>query len=403
MATLAVGSFELVLTWEGLRQTVGLGNGSVVAVARASPGVRSSANQGTTWSSATGPNNLNAVASAGGGIVIAGADNDLYRSTDSGVNWSSSVFNQVAGIFQDLLDLGGGEMLATASAVATQNTKIYYSSDAGANWSLRATIGDSWIQNFVSSGGGIIVGVGQTYTDGSGYYGRIFRSTDAGQNWSAGGPYGDLTWFQDIALWPTAGKIWASGRNSSFDYSVYQSTDEGATWNVKNTGNYFALGASSDETLLFWGTLADVVYQSTDEGTTTSLVEDFGGSGDYTRFLTEAESDYVFAVVNRGSVDDTLWRAIYSSSAARKSDMKKHPLSGAKAHVYNASGTIRLQWFEPGSLTPDATVDILTAQGTLSPAIEWEADGRLRLCLSDGSTRKESATPWILASWGNWT
>ena len=90
-------------------------------------------------------------------------------------------------------------------------------------------------------------------------------------------------------------------------------------------------------------------------------------------------------------------------SWALRSDMKKHPFTGAKAHVYNTSGTIRLQWFEPGNLTPDTTVDILTGQGSLSPAIEWEDDGRLRLCLSDGSTRKESATPWILASWGNWT
>jgi len=59
--------------------------------------------------------------------------------------------------------------------------------------------------------------------------------------------------------------------------------------------------------------------------------------------------------------------------------------------------------YDPGSVTPDESVTVLTGMGSYSPALEFDVEGKLVLLMSDRTTRKAAADPKIPASWGNWT
>lgn len=103
-----------------------------------------------------------------------------------------------------------------------------------------------------------------------------------------------------------------------------------------------------------------------------------------------------------GTLGRNQWRT--SPLGGKFNEMKKHPQTKARLHIYNdGTGNINVQWFEPGSTLPDSAYTLLTGQGGLSPAFEWLDDGRVQLILSNGTTKRESATPWLLASWTNWT
>ena len=152
----------------------------------------------------------------------------------------------------------------TIYAAATLNG-VFKSTDSGANWSAVGEPGDPAfnISGFTIGGTGTLYALACCSNE-------VFRSADGGQTWagSSSGLEGSSRRPGAIRVDPgTASTVYVGTTGEG----VFKSVDSGVTWNASNTGiadknvTTIAIDPSAPSTL-YAGTLSDGVFKSTDSG-----------------------------------------------------------------------------------------------------------------------------------------
>lgn len=222
-------------------------------------GISLSTDYGSTWSSVNnGP----------GGVVEALAvwDNDIfasinsygivamYLSTDNGLSWTNIStrmnFNMTAFA---VIPSGTDKNIGFVGT----STGIYKSTDSGIDWST-AGLKDSNITSLA------ILGTNLFASTNTG----VYLSTDFGLNWTPA--YSGLTSEQIKYLTVCKTDIFAG----TLDNGIFLSTNNGAEWISVNTGLHelHALNClTSIDTNLYSGFISAGIYRSTDYGTTWNV------------------------------------------------------------------------------------------------------------------------------------
>ena len=226
----------------------------------------SEANAWVSWPMVDDIDNLPVQVS--GDWLVLRTNSGVYRSTDDGATWSSSV----GGSLPDNMDAMSVD-IDGAILVAHDDGRIWRSADDGASWSL-ATNGPSGSDNVeglaVDTNGDWLL---LDYSDG------VYRSTDDGATWQSAiaKPSG--------ASAPRGLAVDTNGDWLLLDYynGVYRSTDDGATWQTaiaKPSGASAPRGLAVD-TNGDWLLLDndDGVYRSTDDGANWTLINNSRPSG----------------------------------------------------------------------------------------------------------------------------
>jgi len=172
-----------------------------------------SADLGATWTPVSGMDGAQIYGSffSSTGVVYAYGQNGLYKSTDAGLNWSSSI-NGIKAFTGTSILVQGSNIL-----VNTYLNGMYKSTDGGTTW----TISYSGIEGGLGS---------KLYAFGSYVYaivnGAVYRSADFGSTWTvigSGTVYGEN-------FYGAAGKLYVCGSSG-----IFSSTDYGNTWTQIST------------------------------------------------------------------------------------------------------------------------------------------------------------------------
>ncbi|MBA3530780.1 MAG: hypothetical protein H0T73_02510, partial [Ardenticatenales bacterium] len=214
-------------------------------------GIYRSTDSGISWSSVLTDRAVRALAihPITPTLVLAGdREKGVYRSTDSGDTWSQS-------------NAGLGSTLVNAIVIAPQEPGTIYlgaaeivhrSDNGGASWAVSGVLSSSIQTLAVHPITPTLVYAG-TRSDG------IFRSADGGASWqsaSSGLPAG--SWVTSFASTPD-GTLYAG----AWGGQVYRSSDQGNTWEGLGTiGNVYAvLVDPANPTMLYAGTSNNGVFQ----------------------------------------------------------------------------------------------------------------------------------------------
>jgi photosystem II stability/assembly factor-like uncharacterized protein len=239
-----------------------------------------SSNDGSSWSS------MNSPASAGdpyGGIAVASAtnfvqmgQNDLYRTTDGGVNWTTIVNPGGVSIASGTGWALSGVFKRRVIAADRVNASTFYafniiyglfrSTDGGVNWtqyndyagssspatmdpssaygSMKSVIGNAGHLFFSAFGGS-----GGAYS-GPNTASRFWRSTNGGQTWSIVGPTSTSVDGAIVEVWSFDTGAIAPGQSypaiyihgwvrisGTYTQGVFRSIDNGSSW-TQLTGPY---------------------------------------------------------------------------------------------------------------------------------------------------------------------
>jgi hypothetical protein len=135
-----------------------------------------------------------------------------------------------------------------AGTVASTYDDIYKSTDGGLNWSVVSPAVATWF-SITCSYDGTIVLAGNSNSGGS--YDRLMAiSTNGGSSWSPVGPIGQ---WRDVAMSSNGSRLYALNVNVA---SLYRSTDNGASWQTTSVGSttlFFA--CSSNGLVILIGTI----------------------------------------------------------------------------------------------------------------------------------------------------
>ena len=165
-----------------------------------------------------------AVSPAGGGVVLAGTNTGIYRTTNAGGNWALASGQPVAAIDQIAFDPTNP---AVVYAVSFENW-IGKSSDGGASWqSLGGPPAAQRPQAIhVDPTNGAVVYVG-TIDNG------LYKSTNGGSSWTVQNEGLTTLHVSAIAVDPTAPSTVYLGTDNG---GAFRSTDAGANWTAFETG-----------------------------------------------------------------------------------------------------------------------------------------------------------------------
>lgn len=213
----------------------------VMYVGAASGGIWKTTDGSSTWTpkgddiDAIGVSDIIVVETAGDDLIyLATGDKDhsdtysvgILKSTDGGINWSSTGLVFTAGqkklINRLLIDPSNDDILYAATS-----SGLYKTTNAGVNWSI--------ITSSIFIDLEFKPGVSGTIY-GSTKYGDIYRSTDSGVNWT--GTLNTSGYRTEIAVSTDNSAIVyaviASSNNELF--GVYKSTDSGASFSLAFSG-----------------------------------------------------------------------------------------------------------------------------------------------------------------------
>jgi photosystem II stability/assembly factor-like uncharacterized protein len=192
------------------------------------------------------------------GLMLAGTNTGLFRSTDDGETWSylQIDFWNIPIPSLNMVSIAPDGMVY----IITRDSTVYRSSDHGDTWiSLRSALHNSPVKKLVFSGHG------ETFAlvDSIG----ILYSTDHGDHWNRMNHRLPISRLYSFAVDSTKTMLIAA------DTNVYRSTDNGTSWMVINQGfkNKPTLFAFNSEGHIFAGGSGIVgIYRSTDKGNSWS-------------------------------------------------------------------------------------------------------------------------------------
>jgi hypothetical protein len=203
--------------WAGL---AGSADGShLVAAGALGSEVYTSANSGATWSAVfpySGTSNWDAVTmSANASVMVAGDNNNLFTSNDTGAVWTPTL----AGSKKWRLAASDDGAIIVATTLGGQ---IYISKNYGVSWTATATA-RNWLGVALSASGVNIVAVERGNASLSS--GNVWRSVDSGDNWALL-PNSPTKDWNAIASSSSGTKLAAVANPGQ----IYTSSDSGASW-----------------------------------------------------------------------------------------------------------------------------------------------------------------------------
>ncbi len=191
---------------------------------------------------------------SGNDIFLGTFADGIYRSTDNGNNWVQVNNGLPATATIRAFAVNGSNIFA-----ATRGEGILLSTDNGTNWdSVNTGLTTNWVESLiVNSNQDVFAG---TYRNG------IFRSTDNGTNWVEENSGYNANTVYAYATFPngTGGNNLLAGTGSG----VFQSNDNGITWNFLGLNFKAVYGLAVVGTDIFAGAMGSGVFRSTDDGAT---------------------------------------------------------------------------------------------------------------------------------------
>jgi photosystem II stability/assembly factor-like uncharacterized protein len=195
---------------------------------------------------------VHAVVQLQNGVLLAGTDDGVFRTTNSGGAWFQNTTGLPGSAVNVLHQSANGSVYAGFN---NPGAGVARSTDGGLSWTSSATgLGSRRAFAIASGSGGLVV---------AGTDQGLFRSTDDGGGWSVSGAGGPSTTVRALVRDAVSGRIFAGSQSG-----VFLSTDNGDTWTSRSSGLGGAAVLSltrQDAGHLYAGTDAGV-FQSTDEG-----------------------------------------------------------------------------------------------------------------------------------------
>lgn len=163
----------------------------------------------------------------------------LLKSTNKGTSWLEITTNGLTNVQNtNSIIYSGSKLLLAGSNSSTASYYVYSSIDNGVNWTLSNTgIPTGYSPNdFTLAANGDVYLIASQY-NGTSFSPKLLKSTNSGASWSEITMSG-LTNVQNTnSIIFSGSKLLLGGSNSSTaSYYVYSSTDNGANWNLSNTG-----------------------------------------------------------------------------------------------------------------------------------------------------------------------
>lgn len=288
--------------------------------------------------------NLEGLGALSNGTVLAGTNNDgIYLSTDDGETWSEPASNLVQVGIKSFAEAPNGDLYAGG-----RNGVIYRSTDEGAGWDSVDVVPDEYE----------IAGLGVAFngTVYAGWRGGIRRSADNGTTWEDANS--GLPESPDVVdfVFEENGDVLAAAFSG-----VYRSSDGGDSWEL--TGNVPFAGlralARGAQGWLYAAIRGGGVAFSTDEGATWELANTGLENLDATslaliEFVSKtsgsAANDLVF-VGTRGGGVSRLTSAVTSTDDDVPSATRGVQLGANYPNPFNSSTTIPIQLDRPQVVT----------------------------------------------------
>lgn len=224
-----------------------------------------------------------------------------------GANWVGAGPNNSAGGYN-----GIGRV--NSIAFHPSNTNIIYVGSAGGGFWKTSNGGTTWTTTTDNIGALGISGIAVVPSTPN----TIYIATgdgDATDNWSIG----VLKSIDGGNTWNTTGLNWANSFNkvirriiidpddennllvASSD-GIYRSTDAGATWSQKQTGNFFDIEANPNaSTSIFYASTGNTIYKSTNNGNSWTNIQTISGSNRIALAVTPANNTVVYALSSLSS------------------------------------------------------------------------------------------------------
>lgn len=200
-------------------------------------------------------------------ILYAGGTAYLFRSTDEGITWSGH-FSQFA--FAWSLTQSNGKIYCGLS-YTPQTPGVYKSTDNGLNWVL-TSLSNKAIISMASDNSQVLASAD-----------RIYQSTNEGQTWNA--ISNGLTGY----LAKSGSRIYCGMSG------LWVTSDNGVNWNLIN--NNAGISVVAEDSLVLFGTQNGEIYRSTDYGQNWLKVFDYPGAYVY---CMHKYQQYVFAGTDSG-------------------------------------------------------------------------------------------------------
>lgn len=184
-------------------------------------GIYVSEDSGTTWTEITSGDIdvdewISVHMNAYGNDIIVGGNNSLFTSNDFGATWTRALYggNDITACFGVCTNSNG-----TIFYVCCSNNDIYKSINSGVNWTSEQGF-DEWTSIACSSSGQKVIACASNFDVGSG---EVFISSDYGENWDVA-PIG--TWEWNSVSISSNGNVLLACRSNR----IRISTDGGDSW-----------------------------------------------------------------------------------------------------------------------------------------------------------------------------
>jgi hypothetical protein len=182
----------------------------------------------------------------------------LYKSTDSGANWTELTTAGSRSWSSIMCSSTGTYVIATNSAAGF----IYISTDSGATWSEKSSAGGrSWDQGFISEDGTNCVAIV--------FSGLVYVSTDSGTTWTPNTSFGTKN-YRGLSASSDAKVILASSVGTGQGRPAL-STNTGTSWTTQTlgtAGDWWNTAASVNGNKLVSAQSPGYIYVSQDKGAT---------------------------------------------------------------------------------------------------------------------------------------